>query len=58
MRVPPYGLQGGQAGATFRVTLDRDGVTTDLAGKANLLLRQGDLVTIETCGGGGYGGAA
>ena len=58
MQVPPYGLQGGEPGATFRITLDRDGTTTALNGKANLLLQQGDLVTIETCGGGGYGHAA
>ncbi len=26
-----------------------------LPGKANLLLRAGDLVTLEGCGGGGFG---
>ena len=55
MRIPPYGLQGGAPGATFRITLDRDGVTTTLPGKANLHLQENDLITIETCGGGGYG---
>ncbi len=57
MQVPPYGLRGGRPGATFRITLDRDGTITALDGKANLFLQQGDLVTIETCGGGGYGHA-
>ncbi len=55
MQVPPYGLHGGAPGSPFRITLDRDGVTTTLGGKANLVLHGGDLVTIETSGGGGYG---
>jgi N-methylhydantoinase B len=55
MQVPPYGLQGGESGQPFRLTLERDGVVTPLAGKANIMLRQGDLVTIEGSGGGGYG---
>jgi N-methylhydantoinase B len=55
MQVPPYGLEGGEAGQPFRLTLERDGVVSELAGKANLMLRQGDLVTVEGCGGGGYG---
>jgi len=52
---PPYGFQGGEAGAPFRITLERDGVARTLPGKGNLLLRRGDLVTLEGCGGGGYG---
>jgi N-methylhydantoinase B len=55
MRVPPYGLAGGEAGAPFRITLERDGVETALSGKANLVLRRDDVVTLEGCGGGGYG---
>jgi N-methylhydantoinase B len=55
MQVPPYGLCGGTPGQTFRITLDRSGMVSDLPGKANLELVAGDLVTIETCGGGGYG---
>ena len=55
MRVPPYGLQGGDPGATFAITLTRGGATTPIPGKANLELQENDLVTIETCGGGGYG---
>lgn len=54
--IAPFGLQGGEAGLPFRVTLERDGRAEPIAGKGNMLLRQGDLVTIETCGGGGYGG--
>ena len=53
--VPPYGLAGGAAGQPFRVTLERDGVRAPLAGKANVLLRCGDRVTLEGSGGGGFG---
>ncbi len=55
MHVPPYGLLGGEPGAPFRVTLERDGVQTALKGKANVMLRRGDRVTLEGCGGGGFG---
>lgn len=54
-RIPPYGLKGGDAGKPFTITLERDGTATPLSGKANLLLSQNDLVTLESCGGGGYG---
>ena len=53
--VPPYGLQGGGDGAPFRVTLHRAGESRELSGKANLALRKGDRVVMETSGGGGYG---
>jgi N-methylhydantoinase B len=58
MKIAPFGLQGGRDGATCRLTLLRDGVATPIDGKANLVLRQDDVVTIETCGGGGYGVAS
>jgi len=53
--IPPFGLQGGEPGLPFRITLERAGVVTNLSGKANLLLQENDLVTLEACGGGGYG---
>lgn len=56
--IPPYGLAGGADGAPFRVTLIRDGEERELPGKANLRLRHGDEVRVETPGGGGYGAAA
>ena len=55
MVLPTYGLDGGSPGKSFAITLERDGKTEPLSGKANLVLRQGDLVTLEGCGGGGYG---
>lgn len=54
--IPPYGLQGGEDGAPFRVTVEKsNGETFDLPGKANVRLADGDLVILESCGGGGYG---
>ena len=54
--VPPYGLQGGEPGAPFRVRVVRaGGPTYGLAGKAHVELRNGDRVIVESCGGGGYG---
>ncbi len=57
--VPPYGLQGGEPGAPFKVTIvEKSGRTFDLPGKANIRLNDGDLVVLESCGGGGYGKAS
>ena len=56
--VPPYGLQGGEPGAPFRVTvIPADGEAYALPGKANVQLKRGDRVVVESCGGGGYGKA-
>lgn len=54
----PWGLFGGQPGATSRVSLVRDEERRNLRGKENLELRRGDLVLVETAGGGGYGDPA
>ncbi len=57
--VPPYGLQGGEPGAPFRVTLVRaSGERKDLIGKTNVRLARDDRIIVESCGGGGYGAAA
>ena len=54
--IPPYGLQGGEAGARFRVrVVPASGAPYILPGKANVRLARGDLVIVESCGGGGYG---
>ena len=54
--VPPYGLQGGESGAPFQVTvIPVNGETYRLPGKANVVLGKGDRVIVESCGGGGYG---
>ncbi|MBI4587388.1 MAG: hydantoinase B/oxoprolinase family protein [Candidatus Rokubacteria bacterium] len=53
--VPPWGVFGGAAGLPYRITLERDGAVREVKGKETLPLRPGDLVTIESSGGGGYG---
>jgi N-methylhydantoinase B len=54
--VPPYGLQGGEAGAPFRVTLvHASGERQELSGKTHVRLVRDDRIMVESCGGGGYG---
>jgi N-methylhydantoinase B len=53
--IPPWGLLGGEDGAPFRVTLRSNGGEREVSGKQTLTLRRGDLVLVQTCGGGGYG---
>jgi N-methylhydantoinase B len=54
--VPPFGLQGGEPGQTFRITVERaDGTREVLSGKTHVILEQGDCVVMESSGGGGYG---
>ena len=54
--VPPYGLAGGSPGKTFGAILKRaDGSEERLRGKQNIQIASGDLVVVESCGGGGYG---
>ena len=55
-KVPPYGLAGGQDGATGNNRVEHpDGSITELAGVARIELKAGDVFVIETPGGGGYG---
>jgi N-methylhydantoinase B len=54
--IAPYGLAGGQPGATGRNTLIRaDGSEHPLPAKGTLTLAAGDRLRIETPGGGGWG---
>jgi N-methylhydantoinase B len=54
-RFSPYGLFGGEEGEKGRNTLIRDGKRIDLKGKVTLQLKSGDMIEIDTPGGGGYG---
>ncbi|HEX6074622.1 MAG TPA: hydantoinase B/oxoprolinase family protein [Micromonosporaceae bacterium] len=55
-RVPPYGLAGGSPGALGANRVERaDGSVTHLAGCDSVEVRPGDVLVIETPGGGGYG---
>jgi N-methylhydantoinase B len=58
MVIAPWGMQGGLPGKACRISLIRQGANVAIDGKSNLVLQQDDLVTIEMCGGGGYGAAA
>ena len=58
-RVPPRGLAGGgdaQRGETFVEHID--GRVTQLGATGAADVEPGDVITIRTPGGGGYGGAA
>ena len=55
----PFGLAGGGAGARGRTTLERrDGRIEELAPTAAVTVEAGDVIVVETPGGGGYGAAA
>ena len=51
----PYGLLGGRPGARGKNTLVRSGRAEILGSKINLRVVPGDILRIETPGGGGYG---
>ncbi len=55
----PYGLAGGEPGRGGRLCVTRGGVTTELAAKTiGHELLAGDIVRMETPGGGGFGDPA
>jgi 5-oxoprolinase (ATP-hydrolysing) len=56
--IPPFGLQGGGAGACGEQYVERaDGTVECLPGSAQAELKAGDAFIIKTPGGGGYGAA-
>jgi N-methylhydantoinase B len=53
---PPFGLDGGMAGAPARVTLHApDGTARVLIGKGGFIAPAGSLVVMQAPGSGGYG---
>jgi N-methylhydantoinase B len=56
-RFQPYGLQGGEEGAPGHARLTKAGAAenVELPGKCSLRLVEGDILRIETPGGGGWG---
>jgi N-methylhydantoinase B len=54
-RLAPFGLTGGEPGQRGRNILLRAGREIELPGKTSQLLQSGDVLRIETPGGGGYG---
>jgi len=58
-RVAPYGMAGGETGSLGRTWVERvDGSRTDLASADSTEVGPGDVLVLETPGGGGYGVAA
>jgi N-methylhydantoinase B len=53
----PYGLRGGEPGQVGRNRLVRDGVESDMGGKFTAQVGAGDVLIVETPGGGGWGEA-
>ena len=53
----PYGLKGGEDGAPGRasITSAENGEEVELPGKCSSLVKKGDVLCIETPGGGGWG---
>ncbi len=51
----PYGLNGGKDGKPGKHTLTSNHVLTQLPGICSIQVQKGDILTIETPGGGGYG---
>jgi N-methylhydantoinase B len=54
-RSGPHGVFGGHAGRIAEYVHIRDGVEARLSSKTTLELVPGDVISVRTCGGGGYG---
>lgn len=55
-RIAPYGLHGGAPGARgVNVLIKPDGTETELPGKVSISVATGDIISIRTPGGGGWG---
>ena len=57
-RLAPQGLFGGLEGTRARCVVEHHGATIDVPSKGAMKLEPGDMVTIETGGGAGYGDPA
>jgi 5-oxoprolinase (ATP-hydrolysing) len=51
----PFGMEGGEPGATGRQTLVHEGKPEQLPGTVEVRVAPGDLLRVETPGGGGWG---
>lgn len=56
-KIPPYGLQGGAPGQVGSNKLIHNGREIQLDSKVSLQIQSGDILIIETPGGGGWGDA-
>jgi N-methylhydantoinase B len=58
VRLAPYGLFGGGDGSRTRIEIERDGEVIRVRSKDRVDLKAGDILTLYSSGGGGYGPAA
>jgi N-methylhydantoinase B len=57
-RFQPYGLAGGESASVGRTLLLQPGqAAVELAAKSSSYVKKGDVLRIETPGGGGWGAA-
>ena len=57
-KFPPYGLQGGDPGAPgLNIVMRKSGLKEELASKFTMWVEEGDILSIQTPGGGGWGKA-
>ncbi|MBO0911412.1 MAG: hydantoinase B/oxoprolinase family protein [Acidobacteria bacterium] len=56
-KLPPYGLGGGEPGSSSAASHISGSSKTEIPAKASLFARKGDIILIETPGGGGWGKA-
>jgi N-methylhydantoinase B len=54
-KFPPSGLFGGESARVARYLLTSNGETRAIPSKGSLQVNPGDVLRVETCGGGGYG---
>ena len=54
-RFAPYGLAGGEPGLSGKNILIKDGEEIELPGKVSCEVEAGDVISIQTPGGGGFG---
>ena len=57
VRLRPYGLFGGGAGSHTRIEIERAGSVIKLKSKDRVELKAGDILTLYSSGGGGFGPA-
>jgi N-methylhydantoinase B len=51
----PYGIDGGQPGSVGKNIIIRNGEEISLPGKGSFTLKSGDILSVQTPGGGGFG---
>jgi N-methylhydantoinase B len=57
VRLAPYGLFGGNDGSRTRIEIEREGKLLKVKSKDCVELKCGDILTLYSSGGGGYGPA-